>query len=386
MGLCRPGHGYPRGSLPLFGIQDWILAMLEDFPKPVEYQFASDYSGVVIAYCLDNWLAAGRCPLPSAAEAAAGFRASLAADGDLSPRQVDQLCQRTFSTRGELQPWLAGTTERFLGIVRPWIPIWIQFTQWALTWCKDNSVGTLAFLARDALPFFVAATALEQAPCPERAPALCLAHVSRAVQPDTMTVDSILRQPSVALIDSGCYGTCINRLRQLRDSLADGPGPGALATLLYYSRNPQLFGYINYIMCADMLTHPRLMRNVTDFIIYAGDLLEALPKPYRYAAGRPGTASPSDILSFTISLATLHEISEIAQASKFLDFPGMDQAHEQARILYRNYQISRHLDELCRDLPFDEPTPKTLPSPGALSGLDFLEVPPQSHIFGTACG
>jgi hypothetical protein len=64
----------------------------------------------------------------------------------------------------------------------------------------------------------------------------------------------------------------------------------------------------------------------------------------------------------------------------------MDDAHEQIRLLYRSYQLSGHRNELRSDFLFDEPTPKSLPAPGALAGLDFLEIPPQSHIFGTASG
>jgi hypothetical protein len=64
----------------------------------------------------------------------------------------------------------------------------------------------------------------------------------------------------------------------------------------------------------------------------------------------------------------------------------MNDIHEQVRLLYRTYQLSRHRSELRSDFLFDEPTPKSLPAPGALAGLDFLEIPPQSHIFGTVSG
>jgi hypothetical protein len=95
---------------------------------------------------------------------------------------------------------------------------------------------------------------------------------------------------------------------------------------------------------------------------------------------------PSDLVSFTISIAALSEISSVATASTFLDPERMNDAHEQIRPLYRSYQLAAHRDELRNGSIFDGPAPKSLPVPGALSGIDFLEIPPQSHIFGTVSG
>jgi hypothetical protein len=367
-------------DLPVSGVQQWLAILLQDMPKPAEYQFTSDYSHAVADYCLENWLAARSATMPSVSDTVADFRRTMLAGDDLSAGQVDQLCHRTFSMQRELSAWLCDTTERFLTIIRPWIPVWLSFTKWALQWCGRNSIGTVVFLARDALPFFVAATALD------RDLRLSLAHISRTIQPDSAAVNSILQEPALALIDSGCYGTCINSLRQRRDELVEHPGPGSLATLLYYSRNPQLFGYMNYVMCQDMLARPETMGRAAEFIIYAGDLLEALPKPYQYHSEGRATVEPSDLLSFTISMAALSDISSVAKASTFLGPEGMDDIHEQVRFLYRNYQLSRHCSVLRSDFLFDEPAPKSPPASGALTGLDFLEIPPQSHIFGTASG
>jgi len=363
-------------------VHQWLTTLLQDLPKPAEYQFTADYSRAVADYCLDRWLAASSPSAgpPSVAEAGTEFRNTLIAAKDLSEHQVDQLCNRTFGMQPELPAWLSDTTERFLNIIKPWTPVWLSFTDWALRWCRQNSIETLVFLARDALPFFIAASALEQGLH------LHLAHVSRATQPDTLTVNSVLRQPSVALLDSGCYGTCINDLRQRRSALIERAHSEGLATLLYYSRNPQLFGYINYVMCRDMLASPEAMGSAAEFIIYAGDLLEALPKPYRYHVQDRSMAEPSDLVSFTISIAALSEISSMAKASTFLDAEPVNEVHDQVRLLYRTYQLSRYRGELRSDFLFDEPAPKSLPAPGALSGLDFHEIPPQSHIFGTASG
>ena len=223
-------------------------------------------------------------------------------------------------------------------------------------------------------------------PATEERLQLHLAHVSRATPADPATVHPILRQPTVALIDSGCYGTCINDLRQLRGTLTGGPGHDGLATLLYYSRNPQLFGYINYIMGKDILAAPEAMHRATDFVIYAGDLLEALPKPYQYCAQDRTLVEPSDLVSFTISIAALSEMSEMAKASAFLETARSNDVYEQVRLLYRGYELARHRLDMRSNFLFDEPTSKSLPAPGALAGLDYLEIPPQSHIFGTARG
>jgi hypothetical protein len=369
--------GYP---IPVSAVPEWLSALLRDLPKPSEYALAAQYTRAVVDFCLDSWRVASSARAPSAEEAGAEFRSAMIAAGDLSHRQVDQVCSRTFAAQGDLSAWLGQTTERFLNLVRPWTPVWYGFTNWVLRWCRQNSIETLVFLARDALPFFVAATALEQGRH------LHLAHVSRAIRTNTLTLSSILREPSIALIDSGCYGTCINDLRRRRRVTAENHEPDGVATLLYYSRNPQLFGYLNYVMGQDMLISPETMDNAGEFIIHAGDLLEALPKPYLYSADDPSLVMPSDLLSFTISIAALSEMSNIATASTFLAPERMNDAHEQIRPLYRNYRLAGYRDELRNGLLFDGPTPKSLPAPSALSGLDFVEIAPQSHIFGTVSG
>ncbi|ONI76160.1 hypothetical protein ALI144C_36395 [Actinosynnema sp. ALI-1.44] len=366
--------------IPVSAVGEWLAALLRDLPKPSEHRLAAEYTRAITDFCLERWRVASSAVAPSVEEAGAEFRSAMISAGDLSNRQVDQLCDRTFGTQNDLPAWLCDTTERFLALIRPWTPVWYGFTNWALRWCRQNSIETLVFLARDALPFFVAATAMEQGRH------LHLAHVSRAIRANALTLSSVLRQPSIALIDSGCYGTCINDLRQRRQITFGDHEPDGLATLLYYSRNPQLFGYLNYAMCQDMLSSPETMDNAGEFVIYAGDLLEALPKPYQYTANDPTAVMPSDLVSFTISIAALSEISSIARASTFLEPERLTDAREQIQPLYRNYQLAAHRDELRNGLLFDGPAPKSLPVPGALSGIDFLEIAPQSHIFGTVSG
>lgn len=366
--------------IPVSAVPEWLADLLRDLPKPGEYRLAAEYTRAIADFCLERWQIASSAEAPSVEEAGGEFRGAMIAANDLSLRQVDQLCDRTFGSQHDLPAWLSDTTERFLNIIRPWTPVWYGFTDWALRWCRQNSIESMVFLARDALPFFVAATALEQGR------QLHLAHVSRSIRANGLTLSSVLRQPSIALIDSGCYGTCINDLRQRRNATSEDRHTDGLATLLYYSRNPQLFGYLNYVMCQDMLTSPESMDSAAEFVIYAGDLLEALPKPYQYTVDDPSMVMPSDLVSFTIAIAALSEISGIARASTFLGPERMNDAHEQLRPLYRSYQLAAHRDELRNGFLFDGPAPKSIPSPGALSGLDFLEIPPQSHIFGTVSG
>jgi hypothetical protein len=373
--------GRKAGSpIPVSAVPEWLAALLQDVPKPGEYRYASEYTRAIVDFCLERWRIASGAEAPSAEEAAAEFRSAMMAADDLSHRQVDQLCNRTFGSQNTLSAWLCDTTGRFLDIIRPWTPVWYGFTDWTLRWCRQNSIETLVFLARDALPFFVAATASEQGAH------LHLAHVSRSIRTNTWTLSSVLRAPSIALIDSGCYGTCINDLRQRRRATLDDRHSDGLATLLYYSRNPQLFGYLNYAMCQDMLAGPETMDGAAEFIIHAGDLLEALPKPYQYTVSDPAMVLPTDLVSFTIAIAALSEMNSIARASTFLGPEWMNDAHEQVRPLYRAYRLAAHRDELRSGLLFDGPAPKSLPVPGALSGLDFLEIRPQSQIFGTVSG
>jgi hypothetical protein len=371
--------GKAGSPIPISAVPQWLTALLQDLPKPGEYTFTAEYTRAIVDYCLEKWRDASCADAPSVEQAGAEFRDAMTAADDLSHHQVDQLCNRTFGVARDLPAWLCDTTERFLNIIKPWAPVWHSFTNWTLRWCRQNSIETLVFLARDALPFFVAATALDQGRH------LHLAHVSRSTRLNALSLSSILRQPSVALIDSGCYGTCINDLRQQRQAVIEDPHQDGFASLLFYSRNPQLFGYMNYVMCHDMLASPEAMDGAAEFIIHAGDLLEALPKPYQYTKD-PSMVMPSDLVSFTISIAALNEMSSIAKASTFLDPERTNDVHEQVRLLYRSYQLSQHRGGLRSDFLFDGPTPKSLPAPGALAGLDFLEIQPQSHIFGTVSG
>ncbi|MFI0482834.1 hypothetical protein [Actinomadura sp. 9N215] len=377
----RPGWG-GEVSIPVSGVHQWLTTLLRDLPKPTEYRYTADYTRAVVGYCLEKWLAArpGDAAAPSVEEAGARFRDAMLAAKDLSEDQVDQVCDRTFGMDDDLQAWLSGTAERFLGLVKPWTPVWLGFTDWALRWCRQNSIETLVFLARDALPFYVAATALEQGLH------LHLAHVSRHTSPDAVTANSILGQPAIALIDSGCYGTCISELQRRRGALGENAHQQGAATLFFYSRNPRLFGYVNYVMSRDMIASPETMDRAADFVIQAGDLLEALPKPYRYRADDPSMVEPSDLVSFTVSIAVLSEMASLAKASTFLDAERLTDVHDQVRLLFRSYELSGHRSGLRSDFLFDEPTPKSLPAPGALAGLDFLEIPPQSHVFGTVSG
>jgi len=377
----RPASGGGEARIPVSDVHQWLTTLLRDMPKPTEFRYTADYTRAVVDYSLEKWLAARPGgAVPPVQEAGARFRDAMLDAKDLSELQVDQVCNRTFGLEEDLRAWLCGTTERFLNLIKPWTPVWLSFTDWALRWCRQNSIETLVFLARDALPFYVAATALEQRLH------LHLAHVSRATSPDAVTVNSILRKPAIALIDSGCYGTCISELQQRRSALVENAHREGAATFFYYSRNPRLFGYVNYVMSKDMIANPEAMGRAADFVIYAGDLLEALPKPYQYHAHDPSMVEPSDLVSFTISIAALSQMGSLAKATTFLDTERMTDVHEQVRLLFRAYELSRHRSELRSDFLFDEPTPKSVPAHGALAGLDFLEIPPQSHVFGTVSG
>src|SRR6185295_2271431 len=167
--------------IPVADVPEWLATLLRDLPKPSEYRLAAEYNRAVVDFCLERWRVGRSAEAPSVEEAGGEFRDSMTAANDLSHRQVDQMCDRTFGSRGDLPAWLCETTERFLTLIRPWTPVWHSFTSWALRWCRQNSIDNLVFLARDALPFFVAATAMEQGRH------LHLAHVSRAIRATALT-------------------------------------------------------------------------------------------------------------------------------------------------------------------------------------------------------
>ena len=172
---------------------------------------------------------------------------------------------------------------------------------WTLSWCQRNNVGQVVFLGRDGLPMHAAARYLQPALGTQLS--LHVADVPRALL-DSPWLDAHLaraadfRRPAM-LVDSGCYGTSVTRVANYVSELTGQTRD--LAVAFFASRNPRIFGYLNYLMGWHYLAEasPPHGRGPIDFVIYACDVLESLPKPYQVSVGDKGIQrEPAGLGSF----------------------------------------------------------------------------------------
>jgi hypothetical protein len=337
-----------------------------------------------------SWESWTQRPLPLVLEAREAFRDTLLADGDLGLDQLRGFLNSIFAhEESSFEPWLRATTERFMLRVRPWFPLWMGYVRWVLDWCKARGYKQVVFLARDSLPFYVIARQLVHDNAMDLH--LHLVHASRSVGPSgelddhlSQTID--WRQP-VAAVDSGCYGTIMATLVRYQRQVS-GSSSG-FAAFFYFSRHPRIFGYMNYLMSGHILAEPGsdlTARNARNFIIYAGDVLEAMPKPYRLLSielgGRPRVHS-QDLVSFVLSKRMLHEIRQFTVDQP--DDTTSIAVHAASR-LYHSY-TTVGIDPLAEHcFLFDRPAPKAVPSRESIRDLEYADLPPQNEIFGAACG
>lgn len=106
----------------------------------------------------------------------------------------------------------------------------------------------------------------------------------------------------IAFVDSGCYGSLLPLIVQ--ESTRRGCGDPAV--IFYSSRNPLVFGYMNYLAASAELARPhhRGARSQLDFAIYAGDVLETIPKGYRARsldARGHAVVRPQDLVSYVLA-------------------------------------------------------------------------------------
>lgn len=185
-----------------------------------------------------------------------------------------------------------------------------------------------------------------------------------------------------AVVDSGCYGTVVSRLVEDLDSPAT-PAEHA-ACLFFFSRNPRIFGFLNYLLSPSILEADILGHDVADFVIYAGDLLEALPKPYRVVDhGDIFAGEIQDLLTFCLSMAVLKEVDDYVDAGPLAS---ISQTQRRALELYNVYAYAGSNRALGDSLLFHAPAPQQLPASYGFDDLDFHSFPPQNEIFGSVPG
>lgn len=330
-----------------------------------------------------HWTAA---PLPSRQDATTAFISTLHAEGDLSHDQIEQIGRNVLAAPADpLSLWLADTMERFIWRIRPWIPLWISFADWSVNWCVHRHRKHLVFLARDMLSTYLTARRLEGEA--RTGADLQVVHACRNTKGAPREVLG-LPEPasaapeSTALVDSGCYGTVVGQLAE--ELTEDRDEPDKPACIFYFSRNPRIFGFVNHLVSTTILEKDILDHDVADFVIYAGDLLESLPKPYRIARQNDHfTAQPQDLLTFCLSMAVLSETRDYADAKPTVSIA---QAQRRALDLYDMYADATDNPVLSDSLLFRAPAPKSLPASYGFGHVDYESYAPQDEIFGPVPG
>jgi hypothetical protein len=349
--------------------------------------------------CVRDWIAqwtlwTGRS-VPDIATARAEFTEVMARETDLSEWQIATIARRIEDDRlagnSNVEAWIASCTSRFLASVRPWFPLWRAYASWVLQWCEANGYRTIAFLCRDALPFYAVASALTVAR--EDAPAMRLIHASRKTLDSPALSEhfgNVIRDESpVALLDSGCYGSLVPELLKLCDETCGSPEP---AVFFFFSRNPKIFGYMNYLMGWEVLRRPELNLasglTPADFVIYAGDILEALPKAYSIEALEPDgvpVVAPQDILSFVLGGSVLAALNAFALASAaWGEENDAATVSQTAADLYATF-ASLETTASGEAPLFDSPAPKDVPAVAHKESCP-AGIPPQDEFFGIRAG
>jgi hypothetical protein len=355
----------------------WLQGLLDEAPQRRRNSVAAEHWRDATRHWTHVWQETCGRGRPRPGAIIDEFRRSLASDRDLAPPQIDQFCQRITSLQSD-EEWLATTTERFLALTRPWHHLWLSFGQWALRWSETNRIRTIAFMARDAIPLYIVAAASKASSGPK--PQIELTHHTRISKQHMGQLAQLLTEPSLALVDSGCYGTCMSQLVESRSTLVSDEA--RTACLFFFSRNPHIFGYMNYIMAPTMLRSPADSGPATDFVIYAGDLLEAMPKPYRYRISHGGIA-PTDLLSFVLSMTLMQELRETAAVH---EPAGSELATCAASLLYLQYRERARVERQLIPAPFDHPAPKSPPRPSLIRTEHLRSTSPQDRLFGYAAG
>ncbi|MCK2215434.1 hypothetical protein MF672_016790 [Actinomadura sp. ATCC 31491] len=348
-----------------------VVELIEELAGPAvtepDYVSSSRLTNRVL---LTAWTAlTGREP-PTGEQAEREFRAALAAPGDLGPAQVERLARLLCpEPGGDLPGWLAAAAERLVLRARPWLPVWVGFTWWALEWCRQSGYRQVVFLGRDGLPFYAAARHMPQAAGLE----LSLLDVPRRLlgspQLEAYLAGRLDPARPAAFVDTGCYGTVVTPLARRQ--------AGRAATFFLTSRNPRIFGYLNYLMSWHLLRDGPAA-GPADFGVYACDLVESLPKPYTVAAGDGRVRrEPADVTSFTLAMRLC---VELARHTRQCAADPMAAAAVAATELYRMFQGG------STALLLDACAPKNPPPAPVLAELGVAGLPPQSDIFGLAGG
>jgi hypothetical protein len=329
--------------------------------------------------------------LPSEYAARAEYFETLSGEGDLAADQQAEIFRQLFpkDPGSGLTQALEAAVTRFLGATRPWFPLWHAYVDWTLQWCAHRGYSNIAFLCRDAVPFYVISKELRPRVARGRPRVTTsLVHASRRLAATPNFERHVLRavpKEHVAIVDTGCYGSLIPQLIEIVKSRSLFERPPAV--FFYFSRNPQIFGYVNYLAAWESLhgRHgPNELTSLSDFIVRAGDVVEALPKPYFVEELRDdGTPRVclQDLVSFVLGAALISSLRAHVRAHKK---PGADRddALHTLQTLWKTCRSENDRAGSCA--LFSSTAPKSLPASDAYRHLWGL--PPQDCLFGSASG
>jgi hypothetical protein len=330
--------------------------------------------------------------IPSDYAARAEYFETLSREGDLSADQQAEIFRRLFPWEpgAGLNAALQAAVTRFLAAMRPWFPLWHAYVDWTMQWCAHRGYSDIAFLCRDAVPFYIVSKELRpRIPRGGRPITTSLVHASRRLAQTPNFEAHILRavpkDRNIAILDTGCYGSLIPQLLETIKSRPHGDCPPAV--FFYFSRNPQIFGYVNYLAAWESLhgLHgPDELTSLGDFVVRAGDIVEALPKPYVVESLREdGTPRVclQDLVSFVLGAALISALRAHVRTHK-RPVHRRDDALRTLQMLWTTCRQEH--DKAGAFTLFSSTAPKSPPRSDAYRHLRGL--PPQDCLFGSSSG
>lgn len=306
--------------------------------------------------------------MPSREEAVEQFRRTLEDSPETDQRIREEILASIIGPLGEytMSEWVAVCAKRLHSAVEHWYPLWVGAAQFTLDWCCGSGCRDLVFVARDALPFYAAARAL-QAGGDWGAVQIQVGHSLRDDDGGRQLLfpAGVLRERYLAVLDSGCYGS-------VAAALLRGREPENTAVVHFVSRNPSIFGYLNQLTAVHALDPSIGSEKIREFTVFALDTVEALPKPYRLERLSDGSVQvvPLDLLSFVLGLSVLEAVTAVSRQPP--DFS----------------QLQACVDDLCRRYCkgealglFEGPIVGQAPARSDLHGVEIHAVPPQRDLF-----
>jgi hypothetical protein len=299
-----------------------------------------------------------------------------------------------------LSAYLCERALPYLHMLTPWVSLWMAFAYASLAVCRHRKINEMFVLGRDALLFYPAAVRLARklkwrikvTPLNLNRRLLGLddspagdGEASRSRPPASSSLDLVdylnaaLSPPkAVALVDSGYYGTIpwylLERLRMKVDIMA----------LYFSSRNPNLFGFMNMLVAFGNIKGVIVPY---DFIVRAGDTVEAALKPYRierFSRGGNGVVVEGQAAPLLAGFLALGSYWLMDRWGADLNLADLD-PWQQLLVVYRLSRV-KGADGWPVPLILPKTTPKWEMGPRWLKDWNLGPIPPMDDICGPRPG